>query len=254
MKYLLLSLFIALNVGQTIFSQCYPDRHNTSWFEGWVSCEKFPSPNEVRGEGHWILYDLKKSYRLSETHVWNVNDPLHLERGLQDVAIDISSDGISWTEAGTFVWDRGSGSSIYEGFAGPHFDEMTARYILITGLSNYGGECYGFSEIRFSAEAVEDEMVTSSEDVEKGGSCLDVTLYPNPFEDESRMMVQSFCTERIKYSITDMLGRQMISGDIPAGAGIKNIAIDGHDFPIGTYTVRLWQGSTTLRKQLLKAR
>jgi len=252
MRYLLLGAFVVLNLGQSAFTQCFPDRHNTSWFEGWVSCEEYPSPNEVRGEGHWILYDLKKNYRLSETHIWNVNDPLHLERGLQDVAIDVSTDGVSWTEAGTFVWGRGTGSSVYEGFAGPHFDDQAARYILITGLSNYGDECYGFSEIRFVAEAIEDEMVTSQEDLDHNNSCMHVTLYPNPFDDESRMMVQSLCSERISYSISDMLGRTVMKGEMTVGTGISNIAIDGRDFPAGTYVVRLQQGSETQRKQLLK--
>ena len=252
MKSFILIIGLLFSV-QLAFGQCYSDRHNTSWFEGWISCDEFPSPNEIRGDGHWILYDFKKTYRLGNSHIWNVNDPLHLARGLQDVAIDYSIDGDTWVEAGTYVWDQGSGSSIYEGVIGPNFDGLDARFVLITALSNYGDDCYGFSEIRFEAEELDDVIVTSTRDREKS-NCLEVALYPNPVHDQGRMMIQTYCADEIRYSVMDVLGREVFFGDLPSTSALNDVVIDARDFPAGTYLVSVRQGIQEVRKQLLKVR
>ena len=44
--------------------------------------------------------------------------------------------------------NQASGASIYEGEEGPDFDGAKARYVLITPLSNFGGDCFGFSELK----------------------------------------------------------------------------------------------------------
>lgn len=133
-------------------AQCYPDRHNTNWFDGWISCETAPNPNDAYGDSHWILYDFKESYELGQVHVWNTNDPSNLDYGMQEVSIDYSVDGMEWIHMGNFFFDIGTGKSIYEGFEGPDFEGAVARYVLLTGLSNYGGACYGLSELRFAVQ------------------------------------------------------------------------------------------------------
>lgn len=146
-------LFLLSSFGFTQLSgQCYPDRHNTNWFDGWISCETAPNPNDSYADSHWILYDFKDTYELGQLHVWNSNDPSHLDYGMQDVSIDYSLDGIDWINLGNFSFEMASGKSIYEGFKGPNFNGALARYVLITGLSNYGGECFGLSELRFEVQ------------------------------------------------------------------------------------------------------
>lgn len=158
-KYLIIFLSLVFVMDQG-YTQCYPDRHNTNWYDGWISCETAPNPNSVYGDSHWILYDFNETYELGQLHVWNSNDPAHLDYGMQEVSIDYSLDGQDWIHFGDFDWEMASGKSIYEGFEGPHFDGAVARYVLITGLSNFGGECFGLSELRF---AVQESTVQTDE-------------------------------------------------------------------------------------------
>src|SRR5688572_26384961 len=136
------------------WSQCFPDRHSTNFFDGWISCEEAKNPNLARPAGHFIMYDFGKIYELGQMTIWNSNDPGHLDWGMRDVAIDYSIDGEIWLHAGDFTFSQASGLSTYEGEEGPHLDNVEGRYLLITGLNNYGGECYGLSEMRIEGEEV----------------------------------------------------------------------------------------------------
>lgn len=104
-----------------ISAQCYPDRHSTNWFDGWVSCKKSPNPIASYGETHWIMYDLGYDYVLNETKFWNANEPKNLNYGINDFSIDYSLDGITWTNLGAFNLEQASGLSTYEGNEGPRF-------------------------------------------------------------------------------------------------------------------------------------
>jgi|GEM_PF-3586567 len=131
--------------------QCDTLRHNNTWFDGWISCEEAMSPNAARGAGHWILYDFSQQYAMFEMRVWNTNAPEILDYGMQNVLIDISNDGVNWTEFGAFLFPQGTGDSRYEGVDVMSFDSINARYVLITGVDNYGGNCFGLSEVRIRA-------------------------------------------------------------------------------------------------------
>lgn len=132
-------------------AQCDTLRHNNTWFDGWISCEETINPNAVRGPGHWILYDFNQQYTLFEMHVWNTNAPDILDYGLQNVVVDISNDGTTWSEFGSYVFPQGTGDSRYSGVDVMNFDSTNAQYVLITAVDNYGGSCYGLSEIRIRA-------------------------------------------------------------------------------------------------------
>ena len=132
-------------------AQCYPDRHNNTWFDGWISCDASENPNTSRGQSHWILYEFSQPYTLYELEVWNLNVPDMLTNGLQNVVIDLSNDGENWTEHGEYSFPQASGESTYEGVQVMSFDSAMARYVLITAIDNYGGDCYGISEIRIRA-------------------------------------------------------------------------------------------------------
>ena len=137
--------------GNSVISQCDTLRHNSTWFDGWISCETNPSPNAARDPGHWILYDFNQVYTMFEMRVWNTNAPDILDYGLKNVVIDISDDGINWTEHGQYLFPQGPGDSRYEGVEPMSFDSTNARFVLITAIDNYGGTCYGLSEVRIRA-------------------------------------------------------------------------------------------------------
>ena len=69
------------------------------------------------------------------------------------MVVDYSLDGTTWTQlGGIFQWQQATGSLGYEGFAGPNFNGVSARYILITALNNWdNGLCSGFSKITINA-------------------------------------------------------------------------------------------------------
>ena len=117
----------------------------------WLSCQGSASPNPARGQSVWIQYDLGQIYLLTETQVWNYNALSNTGRGFKDVAVDFSTDGVNWTELGTFMWEEASGDTDYEGFPGPDFGNIPVRYVLVTSLSNWGDTgCSGFSKIVFN--------------------------------------------------------------------------------------------------------
>ncbi|MGB4849280.1 MAG: hypothetical protein WBP41_15250, partial [Saprospiraceae bacterium] len=136
----LIFLFVAFVLFQHVTTaQCFPNRHNTNFFDGWISCEAAPSPNPLRPVSHFIMYDFGKIYKLGQMEIWNTNDPAHLDWGMRDVAIDYSIDGETWTTAGTYTFQQASGLSTYEGGPGPDLAGVEGRYLLITAINNYGG-------------------------------------------------------------------------------------------------------------------
>ncbi len=144
-------LFAVLLTWQLGEAQCDTLRHNMTWFDGWISCQESQSPNPARGVGHWIYYDFGQQYSLNELHVWNMNAKDYLGYGLQNVVIDVSTDGQIWTEVGQYVIPQAPGLSDYEGIDAMDFDSTIAQHVLITAIDNYGGDCYGLSEVRFRA-------------------------------------------------------------------------------------------------------
>ena len=72
----LISLF-----SQLVNAQCFPDRHSTNFYDGWVSCETAVNPNPLRPVSHFIMYDFGKIFKLGQMQIWNTNDPAHLDWG-----------------------------------------------------------------------------------------------------------------------------------------------------------------------------
>lgn len=69
--------------------------------------------------------------------------------GINQANIDYSLDGTIWSHLGQFDFLQAPGTDNYPGFSGPSFGGINARYVLISAISNFGGSCYGLSEIRF---------------------------------------------------------------------------------------------------------
>ena len=230
-------------------TQCYPDRHNTSWYNGWASCEQTESPNLTRGKSHWIMYDLKRNYQLGKTHIWNTNDPKNLNWGFNNVVIDVSKDGENWIEVGAFFWEMAPGINNYEGSEGPDLLGYEGQFMLITALSNHGGECYGFSEIRIEAES--DGIISSVEDGRKN-DCFVMAAFPNPFVDQVRIEIKAECFGELQYSITDVLGHTIESGEHSIRTGQNILPIRLGDIPAGTYILSVRQGQYQSQMTLVK--
>jgi len=240
MKKYIYSLLLVF--GSTLsYAQCYPDRHSTSWFDGWLSCETSDNPNGVRGESHWISYDFGQPFILNELKVWNVNDPDLLSNGAQNVVIDYSIDGVNWTEYGHESFPMASGQSNYEGDVIADLGGITARYLLITVLDNYGGECTGFSELRVAADSTKDE----NEDI-----CILADVYPNPIDKEFSVFLKKKCLGDVYMAIEDATGRTVINEQI-----IKlyeATLVNAEDLSPGVYFVCLRSGEIKQRYKIVK--
>jgi len=133
-----------------LFGQCLPERHSATWYDGWISCEISTSPNPER-KTHWVMYDLEQDYYLYEMHIWNMNAPDIIDYGLKNVYVDLSSDGTNWVEYGQFIFSQAPGENSFEGQEEVDFGGEKARYVLISSIDNYGGTCYGLSEVKIRA-------------------------------------------------------------------------------------------------------
>lgn len=244
--YLYIALFFISSL-QILEAQCYPDRHSTNWFDGWVSCEPSPNPISSYGETHWIMYDLGYNYVLNETRFWNANEPKNLNFGINEFNIDYSLDGVTWDTLGTFNLDQASGSSTYQGSEGPSFNATKARYVLITPTSNFGGDCYGLSELKIS---ITDPFTVVEE--EEG---YNASVYPNPFIDNVSLRIVSLSqSEPLDFTLYDIMGRAITNGNITITEDDQNyqLPINGHNLSVGIYILKTNQNGKEKSFKLIK--
>ena len=235
--YLSLLLFLT----NATHAQCYPDRHNTSWFDGWLSCETTENPNEIRGESHWISYDFGQLYELNELKIWNVNDPDLLANGAQNVIIDYSIDGVNWTEYGQEVFPKAPGQNNYEGDIIVDFEGIKVKHLLITVIDNYGGDCVGFAEMRIAVDSTKSE----NEDL-----CILADVYPNPMMDEFSVFLEKKCLGDVYLAIEDATGRTIVAEEIIKLYSTKKF--DSSQFAPGVYFVCLRNGEIKERYKIVK--
>lgn len=150
------------------YDNCAPTNNLTNMSEvAWVSCATAANPNSARsGQNHWIKYDFGSQYAFKETRVWNYNVVNETNKGFRTVYVDYSTDGTVWKQlGGVYTWPTASGAAQYAGFLGPDFNNIKARYILITATQNWGhATCAGFSKITFAATKCESSGVCDDGD------------------------------------------------------------------------------------------
>ncbi len=237
----LIYFFTLLILTNTSFGQCYPDRHNTSWFDGWISCETSENPNEMRGESHWISYDFGQLYELNELKIWNINDPDLLSNGAQNVIIDYSVDGVNWLEYGQETFPEATGVNNYEGEVITDFEGLKAKHLLITVVDNYGGDCVGFAEMRVAVDSAKSD----NEDI-----CIIADVYPNPIVDEFSVFLEKKCLGDVYIAIEDATGRTVMAEELIKLYDTKTI--DASQYGPGVYFVCLRNGEIKERYKIVK--
>lgn len=129
----------------------------------WLSCTTATNPNTARAAyTKWIKYDFGSQYKFQGSRIWNYNVAGQTNRGFKVVAVDYSLDGKTWTSVGsTYSWQQASGAADYAGFTGPNFNNIKARYILISAIQDWGATtCTGFSKATFDATPCQAEGTT----------------------------------------------------------------------------------------------
>lgn len=243
-----LPIFILLVLPQILLGQCYPDRHNTSWTDAWISCEKSQNPNGNRGQSHWIAYDFGSVFSLGNMKIWNLNIPEERISGVQSIAIDYSIDGQLWTALGEYNLPIADGKSTYEGFDVTDWKGIEARYVILTPLNSHGGQCVGLSEVRFGIKNNND-IITSQNKTPAAN--FHVKTYPNPYTHQFYLEFQSNDTEPVTYTLYNVLG-QALRRQIFDPTTQARIEISTLDLPAGNYTLQVIQKEGMITQSLVQ--
>ena len=149
MKYIIYSL-VLIFVNISLYGQC-ADPDATIWKDTWSSCEMSANPIAEYGLSHWVMFDLGEIKQLSNTWIWNTNDPEKLDQGFDLCKIDYSADGKEWTHWGEMNFPKAEGNAVYGGFSGPNLQGVEAKHVLLTAVSNHGHtSCMGLAEVKFN--------------------------------------------------------------------------------------------------------
>ena len=183
MKKLLFTLIAIASIG-TVHAQC-DGAHQALDDLSWLSCQGTENPNPSRTEEHWIMYDLGAYYYLNESHFWNYNKFDETANGMSTCAIDYSLDGDDWMWWGDLNLEEASGHDSYYGEDGPDFDGLLVRYLLLSVISNHGGPCYGFSEMKID---IDPGILDIEEPV---AQALSFGLHPNPATDLVNVQIEN---------------------------------------------------------------
>ena len=237
-KIYLLSIMVVVGSAH-LFGQAYPDRHNTSWTDTWMSCQETESPNIKRDPGHWIMYDFGDQYSLHASTIWNLNVPDSTQRGMRDIVIDYSNDGQNWTEVTEWTVDEAPGSSIYQGVDGPNFEGTVARYVLVSILNNHGDpNCVGMSELRINA------TIATTTNIPESELNIDVAASPNPASDFTTISIGAF-ESGLNYTLTDITGKLLRQGSL----NNDEFRLNTSNLSAGTYSFSVY--NDTGKKSIL---
>ena len=244
MKKSIITIFI-LSISLNLFGQCFPERHSTNWFDAWVSCETSISPNSSKS--HWIMYELDALYKIDKFKIWNINDPSHLEWGTKNLLIEYSEDGKNWFIADSFVLTKATGTNDYEGDDWIDLNIPKAKFLLLTSLTNFKGDCHGFSEVKFSAEKIKLNTTIS---YEKNKMRVEVT--PNPFSNQIEVNINSSLNGSCQIEILNSLGQNVYNNIVMIDNYTFHQTLDLKHLKSGIYHFQIKQKSVKYSKNILK--
>lgn len=244
MKKSTITIFI-LSISLNLFGQCFPERHSTNWFDAWVSCETSISPNSSKS--HWIMYELDALYKIDKFKIWNINDPSHLDWGTKNLLIEYSEDGKNWFIADSFVLTKAPGTNDYEGDDWIDLNIPKAKFLLLTSLTNFKGDCYGFSEVKFSAEKIKLNTTISYEK-----NIMRVEVTPNPFSNQIEVNINSSLNGSCQIEILNSLGQNVYNNIVMIDNYTFHQTLDLKHLKSGIYHFQIKQKSVKYSKNILK--
>jgi type IX secretion system substrate protein/F5/8 type C domain-containing protein len=226
-------------------AQCLEDTHTPFANDGWKSCTPSMNPNPAHPAGHWILYDLGYEYVLDSTYIWNYNAWGENDIGVQGAIFDYSLDGNTWSNLGTFFIEQASGSYKYQGVQGPDFEGVTARYVLVTAVSNWGNDdCTGLAEIKFFVT----QTVGTEPELERMDNLMVVS--PNPVEDIANVSIKSDLLPE-SVALYDLAGRLIEEKNTILS---MNVSFQMKGLPGGIYFVKARVGEDVLTEKIVKVK
>lgn len=121
----------------------------------WLSHGTFATPNDLNPE---ITFDLHTRHNLESIQVWNYNEAARTSRGIKNLRICVSDDGVAYVALpGVYTFNRSPGGATTDISQTILLPAGTvARYVkfdveTVGGVSNHGGDYsfVGLSEVRF---------------------------------------------------------------------------------------------------------
>jgi len=241
----LLHLIVFLTVSLSLSAQCFQDRHNTSADEAWLSCVPSMSPNPERGVSHWIMYDLGEGQELGESVVWNYNTPGLETNGIQELAVDYSIDGLTWETYGSHIFSQTAASSFNQGVPGPDLSGIGARYILLTAVSNFGGDCYGMAEIRINVGDI------ISNTIETAIADFSLDAVPNPASDALTLKFDNKSKFNCNLSLANSLGQLVFTEKLTIQPGSTSKEIDISTLSPGLYIISVQERNSITSSEVI---
>jgi hypothetical protein len=229
---------------QPLFSQCYPDRHNSNIENMWLSCSAKSNPNPTRNNGHWILYEFDEEKRIVELQFWNINHPDHLESGSRIISVDYRNQIGEWEHHETYTLSKGTGSGFYEGEVFTLLEHFTTGQVLLSIAENYGGQCAGLAEVKFNVLS----STTSTEDIDEDH--FEVTISPNPFDQLTTITIRGLNEKEITYEVINALGQSTKRNVIQTSNGTAQFDIIAQSLPPGNYFLKITDGFRVSSRKL----
>ena len=200
----------------------------------------FLATNEVGS----IDFDLGGNFLVEGLAFWNQNAPGPGQTGIQDVVISSSDDGVTFTPitgAPSSFAQVLSPTSAAQQFA---FPQITASFIRIDVISNYGdpGNLVAFAEIAFSGT----EVILGINDNDFSNA---ISLFPNPATDVVTIHNNSVVAfEGI--AIYDMNGRLVQNINITKNR--MDHRVDISKLSSGMYMVNIYGNNDNVIKRIIK--
>ena len=244
MKILLhLSLLSLFSTG--LFAQCMDDQaHNTSLNSVWMSCQTSTNPFAEIGETHWIMYEFEQLEAIESINIWNINNESQLTSGARRIRMDISPNGASWTNMGTFELGIGKADPDYLGELIDDFEAFEARYVLFTVFANHGGPCSGLAEVKFNlgigtVATIDEELAAS------------VIISPNPADQFFNVKIEDISANTISYQLVDMTGRVILREIADNYQTRSDIRISTNNMSQGTYALNMQTEKGLVTKKIV---
>ena len=98
----------------------------------------------------WVRFDFAKPSRCDRMLIWNHNQAGLTDRGFRNTKILGTADGITWHPLAALELPRANGQAAAATSVAISAKEPL-KAVVIAAESNWGGTCYGLSEVRFAS-------------------------------------------------------------------------------------------------------
>ncbi|MHC4862981.1 MAG: Calx-beta domain-containing protein [Planctomycetota bacterium] len=96
-----------------------------------------------------LIFTFDRTYDLDSMRVWNYNKASRIDRSVQNVTIEYSTNGTDWTTLKSTTWPQGSGDTSNIGFV--ESLGVSAMYVKFTNMTTYGNSRIGLMGTSFFA-------------------------------------------------------------------------------------------------------